>query len=38
MVMAGGLGPMQIPMMSDLSHQIGKDYGILVEEDGHHLR
>ena len=34
----GGLGPMQMPLLSDLNRQIGRDYGVLVEEDGHHLR
>ena len=28
----GGLGPMEIPMLSDLSHQISRDYGCLIEE------
>ena len=28
----GGLGPMQIPMLSDLSHQISRDYGCLIED------
>ena len=32
----GGLGPMAIPMLSDLSHQIAKDYGCLIEEGGDH--
>lgn len=30
----GGLGEMQIPMLSDLSHQISKDYGCLIEDGG----
>ena len=30
----GGLGPMQIPMLSDLTHQIARDYGCLIEEGG----
>ena len=28
----GGLGPMAIPMLSDLSHQISRDYGCLIED------
>ena len=28
----GGLGPMNIPMLSDLSHQISRDYGCLIED------
>merc|ERR1719198_1512372 len=30
----GGLGEMAIPMLSDLSHQISKDYGFLIEDGG----
>ncbi|XP_075715213.1 peroxiredoxin-2 [Rhinoderma darwinii] len=30
----GGLGPMNIPLLSDLKHTISKDYGVLKEEDG----
>jgi len=30
----GGLGPMTIPMLSDKSHQIAKDYGCLIEDGG----
>ena len=32
----GGLGPMNIPMLSDKDHQIAKDYGCLIQdpEDG----
>ena len=29
----GGLGPMGIPMLSDLSKQISKDYGVLTPDD-----
>jgi len=29
----GGLGPMSIPLLSDKSHSIGKDYGCLVEDE-----
>ena len=28
----GGLGPMQIPMLADVTHQIARDFGCLVEE------
>ena len=28
----GGLGEMAIPMLSDLSHQISRDYGCLIED------
>lgn len=34
----GGLGPMSIPLLSDLTQKIGKDYGCYVEEDGHTAR
>lgn len=34
----GGLGPMNIPLLSDLSHSISKDYGVLLEAAGHTLR
>ncbi|XP_022098168.1 peroxiredoxin-2-like [Acanthaster planci] len=34
----GGLGPIQIPLLSDLTHQISKDYGVLLEDLGHTLR
>ncbi|XP_053317902.1 peroxiredoxin-2 [Spea bombifrons] len=30
----GGLGPMNIPLLSDLKHSISRDYGVLKEEDG----
>ena len=35
---AGGLGPMAIPILSDITHQIGKDYGVYVDEGGCTLR
>uniref|UniRef100_A0A6V2QIJ5 thioredoxin-dependent peroxiredoxin n=1 Tax=Heterosigma akashiwo TaxID=2829 RepID=A0A6V2QIJ5_HETAK len=28
----GGLGPMQIPLLADITKQIAKDYGVLIEE------
>ena len=28
----GGLGPMEIPMLSDQTHEISKDYGCLIED------
>lgn len=34
----GGLGPMKIPLLSDLTHQIAKDYGVFLEDQGHTLR
>uniref|UniRef100_A0A5F8G350 thioredoxin-dependent peroxiredoxin n=1 Tax=Monodelphis domestica TaxID=13616 RepID=A0A5F8G350_MONDO len=34
----GGLGPMKIPLLSDLTHQISKDYGVYLEDSGHTLR
>ncbi|XP_064629193.1 peroxiredoxin-like isoform X2 [Lineus longissimus] len=34
----GGLGQMKIPLLSDLSHKIAKDYGVYLEEAGHTLR
>ncbi|XP_022829681.1 peroxiredoxin 1 isoform X1 [Spodoptera litura] len=30
----GGLGPMNIPLISDKSHRIARDYGVLNEETG----
>ncbi|XP_044945344.1 peroxiredoxin-4 isoform X3 [Mustela lutreola] len=34
----GGLGPIRIPLLSDLAHQISKDYGVYLEDSGHTLR
>lgn len=34
----GGLGQMQIPILSDLTKQISKDYGVLLEDQGVSLR
>ncbi|XP_064413308.1 peroxiredoxin-4 isoform X2 [Latimeria chalumnae] len=34
----GGLGPLKIPLLSDLTHQISKDYGVYLEDQGHTLR
>ena len=34
----GGLGKMQIPILADLTKQIAKDYGVLLENEGHTLR
>ncbi|XP_069745686.1 peroxiredoxin-4 isoform X4 [Narcine bancroftii] len=34
----GGLGQMKIPLLSDLTHQIAKDYGVYLEDQGHTLR
>lgn len=30
----GGLGPMNIPLVADLTQSISRDYGVLKEEDG----
>lgn len=34
----GGLGPLNIPLLADLTKQISKDYGVLLEDAGHTLR
>lgn len=34
----GGLGPIRIPLLSDLNHQISKDYDVYLEDSGHTLR
>lgn len=34
----GGLGHINIPLLSDLTHQISKDYGVYLENLGHTLR
>lgn len=34
----GGLGQVQIPLLSDKNHQLSKDYGVLIEEEGIALR
>ncbi|XP_019569370.1 peroxiredoxin-4 isoform X2 [Rhinolophus sinicus] len=34
----GGLGSIRIPLLSDLTHQISKDYGVYLEDSGHTLR
>ncbi|KAG8510087.1 Peroxiredoxin-4, partial [Galemys pyrenaicus] len=34
----GGLGSLKIPLLSDLTHQISKDYGVYLEDSGHTLR
>lgn len=34
----GGLGKVQIPLMSDQSHHMSRDYGVLVEKSGMALR
>nr|ABV60347.1 putative peroxiredoxin [Lutzomyia longipalpis] len=34
----GGLGKIKIPLLSDLSHKISKDYGVYLEDLGHTLR
>jgi len=34
----GGLGEMDIPIISDLTRQISRDYGVMLEDEGHTLR
>ncbi|KAG8301386.1 peroxiredoxin-1 [Homalodisca vitripennis] len=34
----GGLGSLKIPLLSDLTHRIAKDYGVYLEDLGHTLR
>ena len=34
----GGLKGLKIPLLSDLTKQISKDYGVLLENEGHSLR
>ena len=34
----GGLGPLNIPLLSDITHKISKDYGVYLEDNGHSLR
>ncbi|KAI0224828.1 Peroxiredoxin-4 [Lamellibrachia satsuma] len=34
----GGLGKINIPLLSDLTHTIAKDYGVYLENAGHTLR
>lgn len=34
----GGLGKINIPLLSDKNHQISKDYGVLIEDEGVALR
>ena len=34
----GGLGDMEIPIVSDLTRQISRDYGVMLEDEGHTLR
>jgi len=34
----GGLGPMKIPIISDLSRSLSKDYGVYLEDTGFTLR
>jgi len=34
----GGLGRLDIPLLSDLTHTISKDYGVFLEDNGHTLR
>jgi hypothetical protein len=32
------LGKIQIPLLSDLTHQMSKDYGVFLQDVGHALR
>ena len=34
----GGLGPIEIPLLSDLTHKVSQDYGVYLEDAGHSLR
>jgi len=34
----GGLGTMRIPLLSDITKQISRDYGVLLEEEGYTIR
>ncbi|KAJ4369284.1 hypothetical protein N0V86_009115 [Didymella sp. IMI 355093] len=34
----GGLGNVDIPLLSDATHKIGRDYGVLMEDEGVSLR
>merc|ERR1711971_251145 len=34
----GGLGPLNIPLLADITHKISKDYGVYLEDNGHSLR
>lgn len=34
----GGLGQIKIPLVSDITHQIAKDYGVYLDDLGHTLR
>jgi alkyl hydroperoxide reductase subunit AhpC len=35
---AGGLGPMKIPILADITKRISRDYGVLLEDQGVALR
>jgi alkyl hydroperoxide reductase subunit AhpC len=34
----GGLGMIDIPLLSDATHRISRDYGVLIEDEGVSLR
>ncbi|KAJ8315201.1 hypothetical protein KUTeg_007351 [Tegillarca granosa] len=34
----GGLGPIKIPLLSDITHEISKAYGVYLQDLGHSLR
>ena len=35
---AGGLGELRYPLASDITHAVSRDYGVLLEDEGHSLR
>src|SRR5690349_19488179 len=35
---AGGLGELKYPLAADMTKQVSRDYGVLIEEAGHSLR
>ncbi len=34
----GGLGSVNVPLLSDITHEIAHKYGVYIEEDGHTIR
>jgi peroxiredoxin (alkyl hydroperoxide reductase subunit C) len=34
----GGLGQLKIPLLADVTRQVAKDYGVLLDDQGHSLR
>lgn len=35
---SGGLGELRFPLASDITHQVSRDYGVFLENEGHSLR